>query len=227
MKHLLDEQALYAVELPLKTQSYTPVPHIVLTDILSEALDKRNLDVQKKRFTANDNGQQMFSVWEVGSPENGQYMNIGFRNSYDKSLAVGLCAGSTVIVCSNLMFKGDIKVMRKHTNGVFKELKDIVNTVVESAEVQFLNIVKDVEEMKLRPMDRRQMAELAGRMFIEDGILTSTQLSILKNEVYFSEHFKEATQWDFYNHCTEALKTCTPKQLMQKHIQLHNYILQV
>jgi hypothetical protein len=67
--------------------------------------------------------------------------------------------------------------------------------------------------MKLKLLDKRQMAELAGRMVIEEKILTANQMSELKKEIYQSEHFTGNTLWDFYNHGLQALKKATPPRL--------------
>ena len=75
-------------------------------------------------------------------------------------------------------------------------------------------------------MNPQQMGELAGRMFINDNLITATQMGIIKNEIHFSEHFKNLTKWDFYNHCTEALKISHPGAVMQSHINLHQYIME-
>jgi hypothetical protein len=66
-------------------------------------------------------------------------------------------------------------------------------------------------------------AEFAGRMFIEDELVNSTQLSILKKEINFSENFKDENVRCFYNHVTEALKKTHPSQVMSSHLEVHKY----
>ena len=45
-----------------------------------------------------------------------RYPELGWRNSIDKKLAVGFTTGSTVIVCSNLVFSGEWIEFHKHTS---------------------------------------------------------------------------------------------------------------
>ena len=222
----LDRYQLISAPLPAKTHSYQPVPHQVLIETIEEKLYQKDLKIICENFSANKQGRQMFGVFTVKNGNNEQNLNIGFRNSYDKSLPVGLVAGSTVIVCSNLMFKGDIKVLRKHTNGVFNDLDSLVTRVIENSLQQFEALQTDTRKLKELPMNRQQMGELAGRMFINDNIITATQMGIIKNEIHFSDHFREATKWDFYNHCTEALKISHPGARMQSQINLHQYVME-
>jgi len=63
---------------------------------------------------------------------------IGIRNSYDKSMSSGLVVGSTVIVCDNLMFVGDIKVMREHRGkDMHDDLNDQIVTDIYKSQHQF------------------------------------------------------------------------------------------
>src|ERR1041384_4160845 len=51
---------------------------------------------------------------------------LGVRNSYDRSLAVGLTLGSRVFCCDNLAFSGEVTMHRKHTLNVFRDLPDLI-----------------------------------------------------------------------------------------------------
>ena len=224
---ILEKHDIINAALPAKTHSYTPVSNRQLLETIEEKLYKHNLPIINERFNGNGNMNQMFGVYTIGMGNGEQQMNIGFRNSYDKSLAVGLVAGATVIVCSNLMFKGDIKMLRKHTNGVFNDLSDMIEKVIGTTEIEFEEIQDDTQHMKSLPMSRQFMAETAGRMFINDSIINATQMGIIKREINFSDKFRELSKWDFYNHCTEAMKVSHPSEVMQSHIKLHNYIMEV
>lgn len=226
MKHLISENDLFAVALPEATSSYKPVSHKDFTDALKEELYRKNLNISNSRYTANGDGTQMFGVYELETPGgNGEtLMNIGFRNSYDKSLAVGLVAGGTVIVCSNLMFKGDIKVVRKHTTGVYTDMKAIITQAIDLALPNYESLNSDMELWKNDPMSKRVMAELAGRMFIEEQLITGEQLKIMRDEIHLSNNFVHETKWDFYNHITEALKRSHPKEIMSRHTSVHKFL---
>jgi predicted SpoU family rRNA methylase len=52
-------------------------------------------------------------------------LSIGIRNSYDKSMSIGVALGARVFVCDNLAISGEIRIVRKHTAGVWKAIEDM------------------------------------------------------------------------------------------------------
>lgn len=124
-----------AVKVPQDTDTYTSVPHAELITKLEEIFNDNGHAVVDSRYGLAKKGNQLFGVMSVGGSNNVDYgYTIGFRNSYDKSLALGLVAGARVFVCSNLCFSGDIKQLRKHTSGLDldRELEKLFKTVVPS-----------------------------------------------------------------------------------------------
>jgi len=224
---MITEYDILTAETPASTASYTPVPHMTLINMVKEKLDKHNLQISKTRYSGNNRLNQMFGVYDLKDSDGETNLNIGFRNSYDKTLPVGLVAGGTVLVCSNLMFRGEIKVVRKHTKNVFQDIDALLENVIQSAKYEYEMLVEDKEKMKVKLLDKRQMAELAGRMFIEERILTANQMSEMKREIYHSEFFQGDTLWDFYNHSTHALKKSHPGQIIPNHIRVHDFAMKL
>ena len=70
----------------------------------------------------------MFGVLSCrnGLPDRDHCLALGIRSSYDRSLAVGLVAGSRVFCCDNLAFSGEVTMHRKHTVNVFRDLPDLI-----------------------------------------------------------------------------------------------------
>ncbi len=224
---MITEYDILTAEAPISTASYTPVPHMTLINMVKEKLDKHNLQISNTSYSGNNRINQMFGVYDLANSDGETNLNIGFRNSYDKTLPVGLVAGGTVLVCSNLMFRGEIKVVRKHTKNVFNDIDTLLENVIQSAKYEYQMLIDDKEKMKVKMLDKRQMAELAGRMFIEERILTANQMSELKREIYHSEFFHDDTLWDFYNHSTHALKKSHPGQIIPNHIRVHDFALKL
>lgn len=54
-------------------------------------------------------------------------MVIGVRNSHDKSFPAGLVVGASVFVCDNLSFSGEIKLARKHTSNINRDLPQLIS----------------------------------------------------------------------------------------------------
>jgi hypothetical protein len=90
------------IPVPAPTESYQPVSHFELAskrvtigqDILTDyTLIGENYGLARQ-------GQQLFAVLKFQKGDNGMALSVGFRNSYDKSMTVGLCCGASVFVCA-------------------------------------------------------------------------------------------------------------------------------
>lgn len=223
----MELQKLYQVPVPRKTDSYSPVPHKDIVECICEELDKNNMYARSIDGSTARDGDQVIGYMDIapqGYDELG--MRLAFRNSYDKSMSVAFVAGAVVWICSNGMISGDIQFMRKHTGKVLTELTSKIKLAVNDLSKTFEKSIRHAEAMKKVKVDKTLSAELAGRMFIEHDIITSTQLSIMKKEITEPSHelFKEENLWSFYNHATESLKKAHPSKYFDQHINLHEFV---
>ena len=158
---------LKSVPLPQTTVSYTPVSHYDLAMNLAEISQDllKGFAFRKAQYGLAREGRQMFGVhmYQNGSDEMG--LSIGFRNSYDKSMSVGICIGASVFVCDNLSFTGDIAVMRKHTTNVWKDLEETMISTVYRSQHNFHRIVEDSIKLKEIPMENDHAYSMMGKLF--------------------------------------------------------------
>ena len=218
-----DDLAL--VQVPEATDSYIPVPHNNLADTLSTIGRDilKGFTLSNEQFALARDGNQMFGVLVFRNDHSELGLSIGFRNSYDKSMAIGIAIGAQVFVCDNLALTGDITIMRKHTANVWSSLEDIAISTLYRSQQNFRKIVEDSETLKGRMIDNSEAFKMIGLLF-GHGILTPRQLPVVKKEWLTPSYddFRPRTMWSFYNACTEALKSCPPMMIMEKHISLHN-----
>ena len=98
-----DEVAL--VPTPYGTDSWKPVPHMEVIDAVTDVVKAHNWQILEENFGLAREGQKMFGVMRINKSNSSDWSRcIGLRNSHDKSFAVGLSAGISVTVCSNLAF---------------------------------------------------------------------------------------------------------------------------
>jgi hypothetical protein len=225
----ITEIELLSVQTPPKTASYSPVSHRSFMEAIQEELDKNNLVVSNKNYKVNKGGNQVIATYDIkqaGYSELG--MRLAWRNSYDKSMTAALVSGSTVWICQNGMISGEIQYMRKHTGSINQELHGKIQGSINQLEGTFTQHNKDMEAMKNIFVDERKYAEMAGRMFMNDEIITSTQLVIMKKELDEPtyEDFKDNSLWSFYNHATHALKESHSLEYIKRHTNLHQFVEQ-
>jgi hypothetical protein len=77
-------------------------------------------------------GSRYFGLLQVANgQEQADYSYVlGLRNSHDKRFPAGLVVGSAVFVCDNLAFSGEIKIARKHTRFIVRDLPGLVSGAV-------------------------------------------------------------------------------------------------
>ena len=224
---IVTKDDLALVQVPEATDSYMPVPHNNPSDTLSTIGRDilRGFTLSNEQYALAREGQQMFGVLSFRNDHTELGLSIGFRNSYDKSMAIGIAIGAQVFVCDNLALTGDITIMRKHTANVWSSLEDIAISTLYRSQQNFRRIVEDSETLKGRMIDTSEAFKMIGLLF-GNGILTPRQLPVVKKEWLTPSYddFRPRTMWSFYNACTEAMRSCPPIVIMEKHISLHTAI---
>lgn len=96
--HSNKRDLLLSTTLPEKTSTYSPVPHGEIISHLLEGLDKKGLSVASENYNIAKNGQQVVGCFNIHSGDADMQQRVMFKNSYDKSMAVGFASGGSVIV---------------------------------------------------------------------------------------------------------------------------------
>jgi len=218
------------IKVPEKTETYIPVSHQELYTRIKEAGTKHyNTSPFEEKLEVNHRGQQMFGSMTFHDGSNlridgsGMNRSIGFRNSYDKTLPIGVCGGASVFVCSNLMFTGDIIKMRKHTQNVEEDLDILIQKLFDDVDRRYYDSVAAKGVMEEIEFSDRDTANYLGQLFVNEGVLNGAQLNKATKEWFESPVFKERTAWSAYNACTEALKAAHPMNALEKYTKLHTF----
>ena len=219
---------LRGVPVPMETDTYKPVNHWDLATNLQKASQSllTDCDLVGAQYGLARKGLQMFGVLTYRQPEEQSLgLSIGFRNSYDKSLSVGIAIGASVFVCDNLALTGEVAIMRKHTTNVWNDLEEVIITTIYRSRGNFLKIAEDRERMMSVALSDDEAFRTIGLLFGKD-VLSPRQLPVAKKAWLKPAHepFEDRTLWSFYNACTQAMKSCTPAKIMEKHILLHDLL---
>jgi len=221
-------EELAAIPLPEETRSYKPVSHQALATMLSTIASDLlpEFELVNMQFGLARDGAQMFGVHTFKNGSSAMGLSIGFRNSYNKSLSVGIATGSSVFVCDNLCLHGDVTVLRKHTLNVVASIEALALSAIYKSRSAFNQIQEDAEVMKGIPLTDEDAYRTIGLLY-GNGVLTPRQLPVVKNEWLKPSHvdFEDRNVWSFYNACTESLKSSPPQSIMERHLALHNQIV--
>jgi len=221
---LVSRDKLDLIPLPEPTESYTPVSHYHLADrLLTISRDiLRDYTLVGENYGIARQGNQLFAVLKFQHEKTEMGLSVAFRNSYDRSMAIGLAIGASVFVCDNLALHGDIIVLKKHTKNVWTELEETAIASIYKGQKNYQQIQLDAEAMKAQLLDNGEAFKMMGLLFGLD-IISPRQLTALKDEWLKPSYldFQPRNLWSFYNAATESLKTSPPNSVMERHIRLH------
>ena len=114
----VSEAEVMAIEAPEYTDTWHPTSHAEVITALDKAVDGHGLAIKSKNYTVAADGAKLFGTWAIDSGHSDRDWMFGFRNSTDKSMALGMTAGTNILVCANMCFSGDYIAFRKHTSGL-------------------------------------------------------------------------------------------------------------
>lgn len=220
------ELSLLATPIPKRTDTYSPVPHRDIILEIQEQMDRRNMSVSNKQYRSARNGQRVIGYFDVNSGDSDMGFRFGFKNSYDKSMSLGMVAGNTIWICSNGMMSGSIQFVRKHTGEILQEIRQKINETLDKLEIVFDTHKRDKERMESIELNDMQRNSILGSLFFEKNVLTPHQTPIIKKELENPEYpeFRNDNLWGVYNKITHAFKKSHPDHYIEDHINLHKFV---
>jgi len=180
------EKQVMAIPAPAFTKTWHPVPHRHVIESLEAACSETGISIVKREYSLNKTGTRMFGVWHLDAGNGSMGYALGLRNAIDKSMVVGVCAGTSVFVCDNLCFSGEFIRFRKHTGGLdIDELRVIGQDAVGGAIIEMEKMVGWQKSLHETWVPRRDRKELIYDMIEGDvfsGSQFKTYLSCLEDE---------------------------------------------
>ena len=208
-----DEIAM--VPTPAATASWKPVPHLDVIDAVTEVVKAHDWQILDEQFGLARDGQKLFGVMRINKSSSSEWSRcIGIRNSHDRSLSVGLTAGISVLVCSNLSFGGSMVLKRRHTSRI--ELNGLVVEAIDALGDEFLTLETVAEDLKIQYV-RDDAARAAIVRAAEAGAVNSCDIVPIFQEFKESRHeeFADPTRWSLLNAFTENAKKYSPARADQ------------
>ena len=222
------KEELAIIPLPEHGKRYGCIPHTVFLDEIQEHLDKKGYKVAEERYLTASGGQILTGNLRIQNESDLEMMpSINFVNSYNRSRKASIRVTGMVLVCKNGMMSAskDGHYSRKHIGEkALPDFRKHLELAINGLDEEFARLLKNKQEMKEIELHKKIVSQLVGDMILNEELINSTQISILKKEIKFSEHFKGNSLWDFYNHTTEAFKSTHPSFYDKQHVKFHSYI---
>jgi len=224
--------------LPNHGKTYTVVSHKSVIDNTLQLLASSGFTIEKEIYRANMNANVAQGIYHIYPTQTTDEeiinekelgMMFAWTNSYDKSTRFQCAVGAYVAVCYNGMIAGDMmNFKRKHTGSADYDVKVHLADQIKNAEKYYKRILQDKESMKLTTLDCSQQSELIGRLFIDEDLLDSQQMSCVKSEMNKASYdygTLENSAWTFYNHITHALKKAHPRDWLADQQNFHDFMM--
>jgi hypothetical protein len=220
-------QALRSISTPEPTDTWRPVPHADVVDVLTERAAARGLKIKSERYAVLPGalyptpgqrielpGARLFGSLDfepiVGVPfPPGCTPSAGLRNSHDKSFSLSILSGACVFICANGVLSAEHIIARKHTSGIdlVESIEDALNAFMESA--------RDFQATYEQLRSRRLATAKAHHLIVElakAGAFASSDILPVVQEWENPRHaeFKERNAWSLYQASTEVMKRQGP-----------------
>lgn len=200
---------LAALPTPGATATWHPVAHAKVYDAVRHTLDGSGYVVRKADLAIARDGHRFFATLDLTtSLDSGVSLAVGIRNSTDKSLPLGFCAGNRVFVCDNLAFSADLMVRRKHTRFGRLRFAEAIGESVKGLAAFAKAETARIERLKNTSLTDDKALALMVRS-LEAGVIAPPTLPAVVKEWRQPTHDygtgKDLTAWLLFNAFTTVL----------------------
>lgn len=184
-----------------------PVSHGDLLRHVETALVGLGVTVANAAYALNHQGAQMFALFHLGLGDNTLRAVIGIRNDNQQRFAASIVGGTSVFVCDNLAFSGEIFAGHKHTRFAQATLPGRISSAL-----------RGLPQLARHEIERHQRLEqiampkgMSDRLIMESvrrNVIPPSAVRKLDAEWREPSHdeFKPRTLWSWENAGTEVLK---------------------
>ena len=202
---------LFNVATPSATDTYMPIPHHDLVSRVTSGLAAANLEIVESSHALSKEGARYFGLFQIaqaGGLDVRDYgLVMGLRNSHDKTFPAGITVGSQVFVCDNLAFSGEIKLARKHTLNIMRDLPGVISKAIGKLGDAWVSQDKRLEAYRETSLSDTQANDLILRAFRNRACVVTNIADVVREwDTPSHEEFAARNVWRLFNAFTEASK---------------------
>ena len=220
-KNKVESEQLAQVPTPSATDTHTPIPHALLADRTRNVIDKAGLSITEEEHALARDGQRYFGGFALKGDalggDDSRKLVLGLRNAHDKSFEASVCIGNSMMVCENLCFSSDVKLARRHTVNILRDLNTVLSSAVSRVTSHWVDMGKRISSYKETEISRESASNLVVDL-AEMGAFPARSVYKAIQEFRNPRHeeFKGGSLWTLYNGVTEHLKGGDLSKLPQR-----------
>lgn len=209
-KNKISFDELRNAKTPDATESHQPISHAYLADQMREAIARAGYSVKEEEHALARMGQRYFGGFVITGKNidaTDRQLVLGLRNAHDKSFAASVCIGNRMIVCENLCFASDIKLARKHTTNIMRDIPRVLSDAVGRLVSHFTDMQNRIENYKTFELVEDEAAGLIVKL-ADAKAIPAREVYPIMQQFRAPNHpeFNGQTLWSLYNGVTECLK---------------------
>lgn len=197
------------IRTPDSTETWTPIPHTLLIDSVRASLMSAGLKLGNQTHSISHEGSRYFGLIEVHGKQQAEDYGwvLGLRNSHDKMFPAGIVAGARVYICSNLAFSGTVKLARKHTRHILRDLPQLAGRSIGKLMEHWHRQDERITAYKAAALTDTDAHDMVIRA-VDLGACSNRKIPDVLGEWRKPRHreFNPRTAWSLHNAFTEILK---------------------
>lgn len=226
----VSREELIATATPEATKTWHPIPHNRILELTEQNLGGLGYTITKTQYAIHKDGNRFFGLmWLKNGTNYSDYsLMVGLRNSHDKSFPSAIALGSSVFVCDNLAFSGEVKLARRHTINIERDLPNVVQRALGRLSDLRVNQDTRIEAYKKFDVSDLQAHDLIVRA-LDTRVINTCRLPKVLAEYRTPKHpeFKPRNAWSLFNSFTEVFKETPIDELPSRSQALHGLMDQL
>lgn len=223
--HRVERRVVDSIPTPRATTTWTPIPHVELIRNVEHTLASTELVIASCAHSLTHDGARYFGLMEIQSQlsvSDDYAWVLGLRNSHDKTFPAGIVAGASVFICDNLSFSGEVKLARKHTRFITRDLPQLVGRAIGKLMEKWHDQDRRIAVYKERRLNNAMAHDLVIRA-TDVGVCSNRLIPSVLGEWRKPRHeeFKARNVWALFNGFTSALKEGNLAELPKRTEALH------
>ena len=216
--------AVRAVTTPAANDTFFPIDHGRFYDRIRAELGLANIGITEELHALYGHGARYIglAVTDLKSPGGDAEIVVGWFNAHDRSAAATLLLGERVMVCFNLSLHAEVKVTRRHTKHIGRDLPGLVAGAVGSFAGRIDAHARRMDRYRTTPLAERDAGHLLIQLVEHQGLTPGVLPGVLR-EWREPSHAEFADGWTV-NRLYQAI-TAHPAPLnamARRHRALHH-----
>jgi len=214
------------VKTPAPTETFMPLPHGEYYDQIASSLAAAGIE-QVETFHSLYRGGDRYiglAITDVLDDSTHSDVVVGWFNAHDRSKAATFLLGEQVTVCFNLCLHAEIKVARKHTKHIQRDMPGLIDSAVARIEEKVALHEERMTKYLNHPLSEREGAHLLVRLH-DRGAFPKSKITHVLKEWREPSQEEWARAWNINRLYQAVTVQRTPVMSMaQRHLALHSVL---